>query len=177
MGEFRVIRTDPHGFEAGFVETDDGAHIYVEKAGRGRPVLFLHGWAMSRRFWRRQCEELRADFQVITMDLRGHGNSSKILHGHTVPRYAKDVHSVIEALELNGVTLIGWSLAGPVVLDYWQNFDSDRIAALGLAEMTPFPFSPEDWNSHGLKAYNMDGMNAAFQELQDERETFCPKIH
>lgn len=172
MSEFRVMRRRDHGFAAGFVETDDGAHIYVEQAGRGKPVLFVHGWTMSGRFWRRQFEGLVNDVQVITMDMRAHGNSSKILHGHTVPRYAKDVRSVIESLDLNGVTLIGWSLAGPVVLDYWQNFGSDRLAALGLAEMTPFPFSPEDWNSHALKAYNLDGMNSAFQELQEQRKVF-----
>jgi non-heme chloroperoxidase len=60
------------------------------------------------------------------------------------------VRAVTEALHLNEVALIGWSLTGPVVLEYWKQFGSDRVKALGLVEMTPFAFSPEPWNSHGL---------------------------
>lgn len=103
---------------SGVVETGDGALVYYEVTGDGAPILFVHGWTMSGRFWDRQVEGLAPHFAVVTMDLRGHGNSSKVLHGHTVPQYARDVRAVIEALDLHGVTLVGWSLPGPVVLDH-----------------------------------------------------------
>ena len=56
-------------------------------------------------------------------------NSSKTLDGHTIPQYAKDVRAVIDALKLKDVTLVGWSLAGPVVLEYWKQFGADKVKA------------------------------------------------
>jgi len=147
-----------------YLEMKGGAKIYYEDRGAGRVLLLVHGWSCSSRFWRRNAPELAEEFRVVTMDLRGHGRSSKILAGHTVAQYARDVGEVIEQLGIRDVTLIGWSLAGPVVLSYYQQFASDsRISALGLVDMTPFPFSPADWNSHSLKNYNAAGMNALFR--------------
>ena len=173
---FRVFTQDDTGLTGGLVESDDGAQIYVETRGKGRPILLVHGWTMTGRFWCRQMETLSRKFQVVAMDLRAHGNSSKILHGHTLPRYAEDVHAVMEALGLERTTLVGWSMAGPVVLEYWRRFGNRHIAALGLVEMTPFPFSPESWNSHALKGYRFDGMNLSFKNFQADRRSFGEKF-
>ncbi len=173
---FRVFTRHAGGLTTGLVESQDGAQIYVETRGEGRPILLVHGWTMTGRFWCRQMETLSRQFQVVTMDLRAHGNSGKILHGHTLPRYADDIRAVIEALGLEGTTLVGWSLAGPVVLEYWRRFGDLHIAAMGLVEMTPFPFSPEDWNSHALKGYRFDGMNLSFNNLQADRQAFAEKF-
>src|ERR1035437_3412965 len=66
------------------------------------------------RFWQRNGAELGKEFRVVTLDLRGHGNSSKILGGHTIAQYARDVREIIELLQLEELTLAGWSLGGPV---------------------------------------------------------------
>jgi pimeloyl-ACP methyl ester carboxylesterase len=158
------------------IQAPDGALIYYEAKGDGDPLLFVHGWTMTSKFWSKQVEALSKSFKVILVDLRGHGNSNKILHGHIVPQYAKDVRTVIDTLKLSKVTLLGWSLAGPVVLDYWKQFGSDRMRALGLVDMTPFPFSPADWNSHGLKNHNYDGMNAVLLSFQENRRPFAERF-
>ncbi|GBC63561.1 alpha/beta hydrolase [Desulfonema ishimotonii] len=156
------------GFASTF-ETDDETIIYYEVKGSGDPIVFVHGWTMSSKFWQKQVDELSKNYQVVTMDLRGHGNSAKTLEGHTVPQYARDVYDLIRHLKLRRVTLVGWSLAGPVVLSCYEQFKNHRIKALGLVDMTPFPFSPEGWNSHGLKNYNYAGMNATFLKLEENR--------
>lgn len=152
------------------LETDDGALIYYDVKGEGQPILFVHGWTMSSNVWKKQVDALSGQYQVITMDSRGHGNSSKTLKNHEVPRYAKDIRVVIDHLKLKEVVLAGWSLAGPVVLSYWQQFGDDKIKALALVDMTPFPFSPEKWNTHGLKNYNYDGMNRTFKVFAEDRQ-------
>ncbi len=154
------------------VEADDGALIYVEVWGKGKPLFFVHGWTMSGAFWVRQKEGLSEDFQVVVMDLRAHGNSSKALHGHTMPRYARDIRTVIEYLNLKGIVLGGWSLAGPVVLEYWQTYGGDRIDALALIEMTPCAMSPEAWNTHALRGHNFNALNEAMISLQEDRRAF-----
>jgi pimeloyl-ACP methyl ester carboxylesterase len=144
-------------------ETSDGAKLYYEDHGKGAPLVLLHGWTCSSVFWQRNAPELAKDFRIITMDSRGHGNSSKILTGHTISQYARDVRALIEHLYLQNVTLVGWSLSGPVVLSYWEQFFQDsRLQGIGLLDMTPAPFSPAEWNSHSLKNYNYSAMHATF---------------
>jgi pimeloyl-ACP methyl ester carboxylesterase len=155
------------------LKTKDGAIIYYEDHGSGQPILLVHGWNCSTKFWQRNVPELSKQFRVVTLDLRGHGNSSKILTGHTISQYASDVRALIEHLGLDDVTLAGWSLGGPVVLSYYEQFrDDSRLKALGLVDANPFPFNPADWNDHTLKNYNYEGMNATFREYMDDPRKF-----
>ncbi len=159
-------------YETHLLEASDGGLIYAEVRGKGRPILLVHGWTMSSAFWVRQKEGLSGEFKVVTVDLRSHGNSSKSLQGHTIPQYARDVRLVIESLNLEGVTLAGWSLAGPVVLEYWKSYGADRVAALALVEMTPYPMSPQEWNTHALRDHNFEAMNEAMISLQQDRRAY-----
>ncbi|MGH9678530.1 MAG: alpha/beta fold hydrolase, partial [Candidatus Acidiferrales bacterium] len=142
---------------ADYLETSDGAKIYYEDEGEGQPILLVHGWTCSSRFWRKNVPVLARAFRVVTLDLRGHGKSSKTLDGHTIRQYARDVRAVIEHLGLREAVLVGWSLGGPVILSYYEQYGADhRLKALGLVDSTPFPFSPASWNSHALRDYNYD---------------------
>jgi non-heme chloroperoxidase len=175
-GRARLTGAMSTSTRSGLVEASDGALIHYEATGDGPPILLVHGWMMSSRFWVRQVEDLSGEFTVVTMDLRAHGNSSKVLHGHTLPRYARDVRAVVEALELDGVTLVGWSLAGPLVLEYWKRYGADRLHALALVDMTPFPFSPGPWNAHRLRGRDHDGMHAALASVFADLESFARRF-
>ena len=51
---------------------------FVLRSARHRaPLVLIHGWQCSHVFWQRNVDELARDFTVVTLDLRGHGNSSK----------------------------------------------------------------------------------------------------
>jgi pimeloyl-ACP methyl ester carboxylesterase len=159
---------------AAYLETKDGAKIYFEDQGKGQPIVLVHGWTCSSKFWQRNVPELAKEFRVVTLDLRGHGNSSKALTGHTVAQYARDVREVVEHLGLKNVTMVGWSLGGPVVLSYYQQFGNDsRLKALGLVDSDPFPFSPAAWNDHVLKNFNYNGMNAMFVNYAADPRKFA----
>ena len=86
------------------------------------------------------------------------------------------MRAVIEALNLDGVALVGWSLAGPVVLDYWSHHGADRLRALALVDMTPFPFSPGGWNAHRMSGHDYEQMNAAFASFFADREAFARRF-
>lgn len=169
LADFRRLKEDGQ-VSLGLVQVEDGALIMVETTGVGRPLLLVHGWSMSRRFWRYQMEALSDHFTVVAPDLRAHGDSSKAPFGLTVPRCARDLHEVIEALDLHGVVLAGWSLSGPVVLDYWQHYGSERIEALALVEMTPAPLAAGDWNTHRLAGIDLDGLADALRAVQENRQ-------
>lgn len=159
---------------ANYLETKDGAKIYYEDQGAGQPILLVHGWLCSCRFWQKNVPELANEFRVVTVDLRGHGNSSKTLAGLTIAQYARDVRQVVEHLGLQDVVLVGWSLGGPVVLSYYEQCSTDsRLKALGLVDTSPFPFSPADWNSHALRNYSFDAMNATFATFTADPRKFA----
>lgn len=156
----------------GYFNTADSAHLYYEVRGSGRPLVLIHGVMCSHLFWQRNVDELAKDFTVVTLDLRGHGNSSKGLHGLTIKQYACDIYDLINYLDLKDAVVMGWSLGGPTVLSYFDQFGQEQIKGLGLIDMTPFPFSPEPWNTQGLHGYNMDGFNAIVQSVWNDREAY-----
>ena len=121
----------------GFFTTSDQAHLYYEVHGKGQPLFLVHGWQCSSRFWQRNIPELSKHFQVIVMDNRGHGKSSKGLQGQIVARYAQDIRELSEFLGLKNFILMGWSLGGPTVLSYWQQYKTDsNLIGLGPVSYT-----------------------------------------
>jgi non-heme chloroperoxidase len=159
---------------ADYLETEDGAKIYYEDHGEGQPILLVHGWMCSSKFWQKNVPELATAFRVVTLDLRGHGNSSKTLTGHTIGQYARDVRQVIDHLGLQETVLVGWSMGGEVALSYYEQYGRDaHLKALGLVDTAPFPFGPAGWNSHALRNYNYDGMNATFADYTASPRKFA----
>ncbi len=159
---------------AGHLQTRDGARIYYEDRGKGQPIVLVHGWMCSCKLWKKNVPELANEFRVVSLDLRGHGNSSKVLTGHTIRQYAADVRELIEHLELQNAVLVGWSLGGPVVISYYDQFGDDgRVHALGLVDTAPFPFSPAHWNSHVLKDHNYDGLSATLAACTADPHKFA----
>lgn len=157
-----------------YFEASDGAKIWYEDRGRGRPIVLLHGWLCSGRFWHENSGPLAGEFRVVIPDLRGHGNSSKILSGHTVARYAEDVRELILGLGLEGAVLVGWSLASAVVLAYWKKFSRDsRLAALGIVDGAVAPMNPAEWNSHVLRGSNVEAMAAVIGKLAADPAGFA----
>ena len=80
----------------GYFNTADSAHLYYEVRGSGRPLVLVHGWQCSHLFWQRNVDELAKDFTVVTLDLRGHGNSSKGLHGITIKQFAARARQFVQ---------------------------------------------------------------------------------
>ena len=157
-----------------YFETTDGAKIYYEDRGSGQPILLVHGWTCSSKFWQKNVPELATAFRIVTLDLRGHGNSSKVLTGHTIKQYAGDVRELIEHLDLVEAVLVGWSMAGPVALSYYEQYGGDtRVKALGLVDCAPFPFGRASWNNHSLRDYNYEAMHALFANYTADRRRFA----
>ena len=158
----------------GFVKTGDGAYIHYEMTGKGQPILFIHGIFGSKKFFEKNVASLKENFSVITIDLRGHGKSSKGLDGYSIDRLAQDVHEVIKQLKLKNVLLMGWSMGGPITLSYWKQFGAKkgRIAGLGLIDITPFPFSSGKWNTHNMRNYNAEAFNGFVSGILSDQRKF-----
>ena len=128
-----------------FVEASAGVSLHYEEKGSGRPVVFLHGWAMSARVWRFQ-QRLSDDCRLIFLDQRGHGGSSTAA-GYTVQDFAGDLTAFFEQMSLDGAVLIGWSMGVQVALQAFSSLRS-RVAGLVLVGGTPRFTSAKDY-PHG----------------------------
>lgn len=96
----------------------DGVSIAYETLGEGAPALvFVHGWSCDRSYWDSQLEPFSRDFQVVALDLAGHGESGVDRDEWTIRSYGADVAAVVEELDLDRVILIGHSMGGDVVVD------------------------------------------------------------
>ncbi|WP_129116155.1 alpha/beta fold hydrolase [Halegenticoccus tardaugens] len=112
----------------------DDVALRVTDAGRGRPVVLVHGYSQSRMCWRKQIEsDLTDEFRLIAPDNRGHGESGKPRDAYEDSAlWANDLRAVITELDLDDVVLVGWSYGGLVVLDYVEFYGTDRIAGINL---------------------------------------------
>jgi len=168
---FEAVETLGDDHVGGRVTADDGARLWVDVHGRGRPVLLVHGWGVSSAYWRRQLS-LAARFQVVTLDLRGHGRSNAIARGHTLERLARDLQAVLRALHMESAALVGWSLGGSAVLEYLRLFGPERLAALVLVESCPYPFSDAPWNGHRLRDHNLAAMEEDLHRMSGDRQEY-----
>ena len=88
--------------------------LHYEVNGKGQPLLFIHGLGSSARDWELQVAEFARDYQVITFDLRGHGQSDKPAGPYSLPLFSSDTAGLLKALGVDSAHVVGLSLGGGV---------------------------------------------------------------
>jgi pimeloyl-ACP methyl ester carboxylesterase len=98
--------------------------IYYELSGEGVPLLFIHGLGSSSRDWEAQVADFSADYQVLTVDLRGHGRSDKPPGPYSIGLFAADVAGLLHHLKTGPAHVVGLSMGSAVAwhlaLDHTQ---------------------------------------------------------
>lgn len=153
-----------------FYKTEDGAYLYYRDEGEGVPLLLMHGWSLSGAVYEKTRRDLAGSYRVITPDFRGHGYSSKVLTGHTVEQYARDMKQLLDFLGVEQFVLCGWSMSVIVALKYTELFGSGALLGIVLMDGPNCPFADEPWSQHKLSGYNMDGLVGKMNRLTDEPE-------
>lgn len=92
-----------------FITLPDGNTLYYEDQGHGQPIVFITGWTGTHLFFEKQMPYFSQHYRVITFDPRGQGLSPSTLSHNTYEQHGKDLHDLIEKLQLKDVILVGWS--------------------------------------------------------------------
>ncbi|GAC1414310.1 MAG: alpha/beta hydrolase [Candidatus Doudnabacteria bacterium] len=109
--------------------------LHVEDTGgEGRPVILIHGWPLSGKSWKKQISDLKeAGYRVITYDRRGFGESDKPTSGYDYDTFAEDLSGIITELELDDVTIVGFSMGGGEAARYIGKHGEDKLRSVVFA--------------------------------------------
>ena len=114
-----------------FVETRDGASLFYNDWGAGKPVIFTHAWGLNADIWEYQLTELADQgLRCVAYDRRGHGRSTDPGRGYDYDTLADDLAAVIDQLDLHDVTLVGFSMGNGEAVRYLSRHGSGRVTRL-----------------------------------------------
>lgn len=135
----------------------DNQVVHYEVFGRGRPVLFLHGWLGSWRYWFPTMDVVADCFRTYSFDFWGFGDSRRKNTQESVQNYSEQVVRFLDALGIDRVLLVGHSMGGMVALKTAINHPDRiiRVATVGapivgdslswLLKLTDRPFYAESF--------------------------------
>jgi non-heme chloroperoxidase len=112
-----------------------GVSLRYDRAGAGPVVLLIHAWATNRTFWERQVLALRDRHTVVTVDVRGHGESSHPRTGYAFGTLVGDLEHLVRALAVPRLAIVGWSMGGLLALELALRL-GERVSALALVGTT-----------------------------------------
>jgi pimeloyl-ACP methyl ester carboxylesterase len=120
--------------------TVDGIHTSV--SGKGpRTIILVHGWTCDETTWQSQVSALAGDYQVITLDLTGHGRSGSPKDGKfSVDLFARAIEAVRSEAKVDRVVLAGHSMGTPVIIQYARLYPQHTVALVlvdGLVSAPP----------------------------------------
>lgn len=114
-------------------ENSADIELYYEDRGTGTPVVLVHGWPLNGASWERQSSALlAAGYRVITYDRRGFGRSAKPYEGYNYDTLARDLATLLESLDLQNVSLFGFSMGGGEVARYMGKHNEGRVSRCGF---------------------------------------------
>ena len=121
----------------------DGRRLSYCLVGQGKPLVCLHGWAMSAVVFKELAELLANDYQLFIPDLPGHGESSPP-ERCDLQGYAADLSSWLKETIPSPCAVLGWSFGGMLAMELARNqpVDIDKLVLVGT---TPQFTLSEDW--------------------------------
>jgi len=114
------------------ISSDSERIAYSTYGAGGTSLIFIHGWSCDSRYWQKQLSTFSKKYQVITIDLAGHGNSSLGRVDYTMISFADDVKAVIEKDNINQAILIGHSMGGGVMAEVARLMPEKIVAIIGI---------------------------------------------
>jgi pimeloyl-ACP methyl ester carboxylesterase len=120
-----------------------GIALAYEDRGRGGPAfVFVHGWMGNRSLFAAQAEHFAHSHRVVSIDLRGHGDSDKPEGDYGISLLADDVACVIERVGLGKAVAVGHSMGGIIVLQL-AAAHPQLVEAIVMVDPAPFVLTSE----------------------------------
>ena len=110
--------------------------VHYEVLGRGRPLIFLHGWVGSWRYWIPAMQAASISFRTYAIDLWGFGDTAKIEDHYTLDEQVNLIDLFMQEMGIGKVALIGHGLGSIVAMMYANRYKRfvDRVMVIGLPD-------------------------------------------
>ncbi len=132
----------PHGGEETVQTATNGITLGYSDKGTGLPLVFLHAFPLNRTMWAAQEAALSPRFRVITVDLRGHGESDAPLWHYSLDQAADDVRALLDHLSIRQALFVGLSMGGYILFAFYRKH-AERVKGLVLADTKAQADTPE----------------------------------
>jgi pimeloyl-ACP methyl ester carboxylesterase len=131
---FFLLSCQPTQRKANASEVErNGVKISYTACGKGdTTLLFVHGWGITKEYWKAQMRHFCDRYRVVAIDLPGFGQSGKDRNDWNFDEYTEDLKAVIDQLELKNVILIGHSMSGDIVLNVANKYPAAAIGWVGI---------------------------------------------
>lgn len=133
----------------------NGVKLHYLAAGKGDPVILLHGYAQNSHMWRPLIAELAKSRSVVAPDLRGFGQSGRPETGYDKKTMAQDIHALAQSLGLKRVAIVGHDIGLMVAYAYAAQYPNevDRIVLMdaflpGVGDWTKVWLLRDLWHFH-----------------------------
>ena len=110
----------------------DGSMVHYEALGRGRPIVFLHGWVGSWRYWINAMQIASTSYRAYAIDLFGFGDTTRDPLRYTLDRQADLINRFLEEMGIGKVALVGHDLGALVGFSFIKQWPKsvDRMMAI-----------------------------------------------
>lgn len=110
----------------------DGGIVHYEVIGRGRPIIFLHGWVGSWRYWISAMQTASTSFRAYAVDMWGFGDSARETSYYALDRQVALLEKFMEQMGLGKVALVGHGLGGIVAMMFANSHPTvvDRLMVI-----------------------------------------------
>ena len=157
--------TLPKAAQSGLAPVN-GVKIWYAVYGRGEPVILLHGGLANASYWGHQVRALQRQYQVIVMDSRGHGRSSRNQEPYGYDLMASDVVALLDHLKIRKAAIVGWSDGAIIGLDIAMKHP-ERVSRL-------FAFAANSDPSGVADIASSDVFNAYIARAGEEYKRLSP---
>lgn len=110
------FKSDPGSSDSGYAEVNK-TKLYYEIAGKGEPLVLIHGSFGDRRFWDLQFADLSKKYKVLRYEVRGYGRSA-LPDSIEVYRDSDDLDALMDFLKIKKAHICGLSLGSVIAIDF-----------------------------------------------------------
>lgn len=110
--------------------------LAYSSAGRGAPLVFMHGIGGNRTNWDEQVAHFSARYHAVAWDARGYGDSDDYVGALRFTDFAADLARLLDSLGVDAAHLVGLSMGGRIALDFYEVAPA-RVLSLGLIDTFP----------------------------------------
>ncbi|MBI4926153.1 MAG: alpha/beta hydrolase [Anaerolineae bacterium] len=96
----------------------DSQVLHYEVLGRGRPLIFLHGWVGSWRYWIPTMQAASMNFRAYALDLWGFGDSAKVQTNYSLKKQVELLDHFLGQMGIGRVALVGHGLGAVIAVHY-----------------------------------------------------------